>query len=113
MRSAASIAQLRPVFSFFHVDQSFSPTSLTLFTCPPPLQTKGVRAVVKIETETGAWIAAVGAVGASIIGCALVWPIMKRYLRKYDEAQIKLPATGDAVMVEAGGSRFKDVEEDG
>jgi hypothetical protein len=71
-----------------------------------------VRAVVKIENAQGAWIAAVGAVGASIIGCALVWPIMKRYLRKYDEAQDKLPGA-NGVVVEAGGSRFKDVEEDG
>lgn len=160
-------------------------------------QTKGVRAVVKIENDQGAWISAVGAVGASIIGewttavyvlllllssdlvhwvgtlfglclhphapcevtvemhllsqntpspstdhtahcvththtpseplctppkqtftragTAVMWPVMSRYVRKYDESQLKVPAgaNGDHVVIEADGSRFKDVEEDG
>jgi hypothetical protein len=47
-------------------------------------------------------MSAVGAVGAGIIGTGIMWPIMKRYLRKYDEAHLN---------IEAGG-KFKEVEED-
>lgn len=81
------------------------------------MQTKGVRAVVKIETAEGAWISAVAAVGAAIVGTAIMWPVMKRYLRKYDESQITLPtgskdSEGNTIVVEAGAQKYKDVEED-
>lgn len=76
--------------------------------------TKGVRAVVSIETPQGAWMAAVGAVGAAVIGTLIMWPVMKRYLRKYDEAQIIIPvANGEAGGKDvANGQRYQDVEED-
>jgi hypothetical protein len=76
-------------------------------------QTKGVRAVVTIENAQGAWMSAVGAVGASIVGTLVMWPVMKRYLRKYDEkVQNKDAANGGHVVIEAGRSQYEDVEED-
>jgi hypothetical protein len=46
------------------------------------LQTKGVKGVATIDTPTAAWIAAVSAVGAAIVGCALLWPVMRKKVRK-------------------------------
>lgn len=69
---------------------------------------------MSIETPQGAWMAAVGAVGAAVIGTLIMWPVMKRYLRKYDEAQIIIPvANGEAGGKDvANGQRYQDVEED-
>lgn len=55
------------------------------------LQTKGVRGVATIEVNTAAWIAAAAAGGAAVIGTAILWPVMKRVLRKYDERASALP----------------------
>jgi hypothetical protein len=46
------------------------------------LQTKGVRGIASIETDTAAWIAAVSAVGAAIMGSAILWPVMRSKVRK-------------------------------
>eukprot|EP00775_Hariotina_reticulata_P003090 gene3090-3369_t len=74
--------------------------------------TKGVRGIATIEVNTAAWIAAVAAVGCAVVGSALLWPVMRRQLRKYDAA-----ATGAAIPaktsgVENGPHKFGDVEED-
>jgi hypothetical protein len=46
------------------------------------VQTKGVRGIASIETDTAAWIAAVSAVGAAIVGSAILWPVMRSKVRK-------------------------------
>eukprot|EP00882_Tetradesmus_deserticola_P017252 GHRQ01018475.1.p2 GENE.GHRQ01018475.1~~GHRQ01018475.1.p2 ORF type:complete len:219 (+),score=51.75 GHRQ01018475.1:3-659(+) len=48
--------------------------------------TKGVRGIATIELPTAAWIAAVAAVGSAIVGTAILWPVMRRKVKKYDEA---------------------------
>jgi hypothetical protein len=47
----------------------------------PTLQTKGVKSIVSIEPANAAWYAAVGAVGAAIIGTgeqAMQWLTAKK-----------------------------------
>lgn len=53
----------------------------------PCLQTKGVKNYVTIDQNKGAWIAAVGAAGAALVGSLLVWPLMRNNLKKYDNQQ--------------------------
>ncbi|WIA17922.1 hypothetical protein OEZ85_009416 [Tetradesmus obliquus] len=67
--------------------------------------TKGVRNTVSIELDTAAWIAAVAAVGAAIVGSALLWPVMRRNVRRYDEAH-------DMENIKDEKGRHRDVEED-
>jgi hypothetical protein len=45
-------------------------------------QTKGVRGIASIEIDTAAWIAAVAAVGAAVVGSALLWPVMRRNVKR-------------------------------
>eukprot|EP00878_Enallax_costatus_P032942 GHUV01036296.1.p1 GENE.GHUV01036296.1~~GHUV01036296.1.p1 ORF type:complete len:434 (+),score=58.06 GHUV01036296.1:211-1512(+) len=49
--------------------------------------TKGVKNYVTIDQSTGAWIAAVAATGAALVGSAIIMPMMNRSLRKYDNQQ--------------------------
>lgn len=51
------------------------------------LQTKGVKNYVSISAEKGAWIAAVASAGAAILGSAIIWPLMRKTLRQYDNKQ--------------------------
>uniref|UniRef100_A0A383W377 Phosphate transporter n=1 Tax=Tetradesmus obliquus TaxID=3088 RepID=A0A383W377_TETOB len=67
--------------------------------------TKGVRNTTVIELDTAAWIAAVAAVGAAIVGSALLWPVMRRNVRRYDEAH-------DMENSKDEKGRHRDVEED-
>lgn len=67
--------------------------------------TKGVRAVVEIEVDKAAWLSAVSAVGAALIGSAILLPYMKKRLAAYDAQNSTLP-TKDA------DGKFADVEED-
>jgi hypothetical protein len=75
-----------------------------------PGQTKGVRGVTTIDINMAAWISAVAAAGASIVGTAILWPVMKRVLAKYDAQQDTLPSKdGDAVS--EGPRVMADVED--
>ncbi|WIA38221.1 hypothetical protein OEZ86_001565 [Tetradesmus obliquus] len=65
--------------------------------------TKGVKGVATITMDSAAWIAAVAAVGAAILGSALLWPVMRNNLKKYDTAH-DLGASKDG--------KHADVEED-
>lgn len=58
------------------------------------LQTKGVKNYVAISQEKGAWLAAVGAAGAMVVGTAIIWPIMARMLKKYDHQQMDILEAG-------------------
>lgn len=49
--------------------------------------TKGVKNYVSISAEKGAWIAAVASAGAAILGSAIIWPLMRKTLRQYDNKQ--------------------------
>ncbi|KAF6259740.1 sodium/phosphate symporter [Scenedesmus sp. NREL 46B-D3] len=53
--------------------------------------TKGVRGITTININTAAWISAAAAGGSSILGTAILWPVMKRVLAKYDALQSTLP----------------------
>eukprot|EP00775_Hariotina_reticulata_P009363 gene9363-9526_t len=90
---------------------------LTIFVNLLFILTKGVRGVVDIETDQAAWISAAAAGGSAIVGSLILWPVMKRFVRKYDEAHSAVGGmgkdgsrTGNEVVVDASG--FKDVEED-
>lgn len=48
----------------------------------PVLQTKGVQNTRKIDQATAAWIAAAAAGGCAIVGTALLWPFMRRNVRR-------------------------------
>lgn len=87
-----------------------APAGFTSARTPLHPQTKGVSAVVKIKTEKAAWLAAVSGVGAAIIGTAVLWPIMKRMVAKYDRQHGGSKDASD-IVIDAGG-KFKDVEED-
>lgn len=65
-----------------------------------------MRGIVTIDINTAAWIAAVGAAGAAVVGTAILWPVMKRVLRKYDE-RMALPKDGDAVKIEVEEDTFQ------
>jgi hypothetical protein len=66
-----------------------------------------VRGIATIDINTAAWISAAAAGGSSIVGTAILWPVMKRLLAKYDAQQGSLP-TKDA----DGKTIVADVEED-
>lgn len=68
--------------------------------------TKGVRSVATIDINTSAWIAAVAAAGCALVGSAILWPIMRRSLRKFDEAN------DPALAKHQNDGRFRHVEED-
>jgi sodium-dependent phosphate transporter len=71
------------------------------------MQTKGVKGIVSISPEDGAWYSAAGAAGATLIGTAIIWPLMKRSLANFDHQNANsLEAGKDA----NGSSAF--VEED-
>jgi hypothetical protein len=71
-----------------------------------------VRGVTTIDINMAAWISAAAAAGSSILGTAILWPVMKRVLAKYDAQQVSLPTKdGDAVAVD-GPRVMADVEED-
>jgi hypothetical protein len=42
--------------------------------------------VADIETDKAAWISAAAAAGSAVVGSIILWPVMQRYVRKYDEA---------------------------
>jgi hypothetical protein len=76
-----------------------------------------VRAVVKIEMSQGAWISAAAAGGGALLGSAIIWPIMRRFLSRYDAKQVASGAVskdveGNIIVDAAGAQRFQDVEED-
>jgi membrane protein implicated in regulation of membrane protease activity len=78
-----------------------------------PAQTKGVRGVTTIDINMAAWISAVAAAGSSIVGTAILWPVMKRVLAKYDAQQVSLPTKdGDVDAVGDVSRVMADVEED-
>jgi hypothetical protein len=68
-----------------------------------------VRGIVTIDINTAAWISAVGAAGAALLGTAILWPVMKRVLAKYDARQGSLPTKDGDVD---GAKVVADVEED-
>lgn len=85
--------------------------------------TKGVKNYVTIDQNKGAWLAAVSATGAALVGSAILWPLMSKSLKRYDEQQASAleAGKGDAeksVFVEedrfqrAVHDRLKPVEVD-
>jgi sodium-dependent phosphate transporter len=73
------------------------------------MQTKGVKGIVSISPEDGAWYAAAGAAGATLIGTGIIWPLMKRSLNNFDnQSANSIEAGKDSAA--ANGSAF--VEED-
>jgi hypothetical protein len=67
-----------------------------------------VKGIVTISPENGAWYAAAGAAGATLIGTAIIWPLMKRSLSTFDNQNANsIEAGKDAT---AGSSAF--LEED-
>jgi sodium-dependent phosphate transporter len=69
--------------------------------------TKGVKNYVSIDQTKGAWLAAVSAAGAALLGSALLWPLMRRNLRKYDDQQVASIESG-----KDAGEKSVFVEED-
>uniref|UniRef100_A0A383VLB7 Phosphate transporter n=1 Tax=Tetradesmus obliquus TaxID=3088 RepID=A0A383VLB7_TETOB len=70
--------------------------------------TKGVKGIVTISSEKGAWLAAAGAAGATLIGTAIIWPIMKRSLLTFDTQNTNSIEAGK----DAAGSSSVFQEED-
>ncbi|KAF6251745.1 phosphate transporter family-domain-containing protein [Scenedesmus sp. NREL 46B-D3] len=68
--------------------------------------TKGVKSIVSIAPQDGVWYAAAGAGGATIIGTAIIWPLMKRSLANFDTSNTNSLEAGK----DAGSTAF--VEED-
>ncbi|WIA18457.1 hypothetical protein OEZ85_009915 [Tetradesmus obliquus] len=70
--------------------------------------TKGVKSIVTIAPSDAAWYAAVGAVGAAIIGTACIWPFMYKLVRQYDQEQ-----KGGASLEEGKGAKGDAVDNHG
>jgi sodium-dependent phosphate transporter len=68
------------------------------------LQTKGVKGIVTITPQDGAWYAAAGAAGATLIGTAIIWPIMKRSLANFHSHNTNSLEAGK----DAGSSVFQE-----
>ncbi|WIA29452.1 hypothetical protein OEZ86_011953 [Tetradesmus obliquus] len=79
---------------------------LTLFINLFFILTKGVKGIVTISAEKGAWLAAAGAAGARLIGTAIIWPLMKRSLLTFDTKTTNSIEAGKGVA--AGGSAFQE-----
>lgn len=75
------------------------------------LQTKGVKSIVSIKPEDAAWYAAVGGAGACVLSILLVWPIMRRSLRQYDQANAEAQKDAEGQGKSAEGHRL-GVQED-
>lgn len=76
-----------------------------LASCNPFICFQGIRAVVRLELEKAAWLSAVGAVGAAVLGSLVFMPLMRRRLKNFDAQASGLPVTKD-------NGKFADVEED-
>jgi len=80
------------------------------------VQTKGVKSIVQINPTDAAWYAAVGGAGAAVVGTLVVWPLMRRVLKKYDNTHDDIPKdaaqAGANITGEAYKTKAQDVEED-
>jgi hypothetical protein len=70
-----------------------------------------VRGIATIDINTAAWISAAAAAGCAVVGTAILWPVMRRLLAKYDAQQSSLP-TKHAAAAGGAASPVDDVEED-
>lgn len=76
---------------------------------------QGARSIAEVSLPDAAWISAVGAAGATIIGSAIIWPLMKKRVASFDALNASLPTT-DSKDTSGNGStkqQFADVTEDG
>ena len=71
-----------------------------------------MKGIVSIKAEDAAWYAAVGGAGACVLSVLLIWPLMRRSLRQYDQAAAEAEKDAEGQGKSAESYRTQGVQED-